>query len=102
MKNYRNNQQYIVGFIDALIEEFDASKGPFLHKLGGFEIDVELQTQERTEITIFYNVVDQPLEDDFEAKIILIPETTSINGFRNLVELAVDEIISKIEEVQND
>lgn len=102
MKLIRNNTQWIVGFVDALLEEADQSNPTLKSKLNGYEVSIEFVNDERTQVEINFNVVDQKQEDDYTTKLILIPNVTTISGFANLVLQAIEEIRSTIKEIQND
>lgn len=98
---YRNNTQYIIGFVDALIEEYHENQYPIKDKIN-YSVDLDFVDDERTEVKINFHVNYQKKEDDYLTFFILVPETTTVSGFKNLVEISIMEMYNTFKEVEND
>ena len=97
----RNNTQYIIGFVDSAIEEYEKHTS-LLIDLNGYEVNVDFIDRITTRITILYNVKDQKREDDYKVMFSFNEFKTTKSEFSNYIELALKEMSDNITEIQND
>lgn len=99
--NFRNNTQYIIGFIDGVLEGLNQGNS-ILNKLESYETNIKFVNPIRTEVSIHFRIVDQEQEDDYTTDFILVDKVTTKSEFINLVEIACNEMLDKALELKHD
>lgn len=91
-KRINLNTEYIKGFVDGCLAEYEIGLGPFMNYLHDYESIVKIKEgKAKIEIAYAIETDDRDLVAYFE-----ITEETSTEQFRQKVQLAAEEMIEVI------
>lgn len=89
------NEEFLKGFVEALMAEYEIGLGPFLNKLHDFIIDVShSKLKDSTLVTIYFSI-EGDKRDDLHVYF-HVSERDTIDLIRTRVQLVVEEIISTV------
>lgn len=94
------NEEFIKGFIEGLIFEYEDGLGPFLSWIHNYEIIVDKPEDLITRIRIPYDIISDNRANLFVQ--IEISSRTSLEAFRLKIKFAIEEIIQRVRSFEKD